>query len=957
MNKDSHRLVGEAFCAAIDLPRGEQTKVVEEVCSSDPSACREALALLEASRKADESGFMRGIDPELVLRALGKMIGNVEIEREIGRGGPAIVYEGYDWKLRRKVAVKRLKPASGTEVATPARFEREMEAIGRIQHPNVVQAFYVLEDYVLEEGPVEYLVMEYVEGQDLRSLVEKEGPRPAKEACDMIRQAALGLQAIHEQDIVHRDVKPANLLRTTDGIVKVADLGLALLKDKSSVDQLTQEGRVPGTPDYIAPDQCDRTTVDIRADIYGLGCTFYHLLAGKPPFAHHETVWETMCAHLDEEPPRLEGIPESVQRILDRMLAKDPGERFQTAAEVVSAIDELFEPPPPPPPRLIWLVVCVLVLIGGIVSGASELRNAWQDGFETIEVSSRLLVASSVSLVAVLGIFVSLVALIGWIRTALACCSVALLIAIASWLLLGSRPSRPFIGTAEMMAAMCQDADDLAPNDRNLDRKYYRFFTLTHLFNCDNVNEEELDLYRQALQELLEYFAGPGRSVGLVPVDKHETVYRIDLRELDWHERRVWEAICSQYPYGLVYARHPDETIRELDRKLWQIVSDEQAPQATPRSAPYVRVDWFVSVASQASLLEQCATERAELGEPLPKSVEWVVQKYAKPLDLEAVASELGQEDVGAFRQQISAKAELPVLGLEALLEGGQIDREVWDSREHMESRFQKAAKLLGPVDSWIPPKAVGRVGRRFIGTKEMMAAMCEHLDRLCTRDPNSDKRHYRFYVLTHLSNRQDLSDMELDTHRQALQDLLAYFAGSGRTVELQPVDQQETIFCVDLRELGWDRRGVWEAICSRYPYGLLYSQHSDETLRELDQRLWHIVSDEDAPEATTHSVPYVRADWFVAVASQTPLLEQCATDRAKRGDTVPKSVDLAAREYAKPLDIEAVAGELGQEDVAAFSNQIAASDGLRALGIETLLKGGLITEVNLRLCRRTHKV
>ena len=943
MTSDSNQMLREAFIAARDFPRDEWRRVVQETCGGNRELCDDVMALLSASEKAAKAKFMARLDPELVLRALEdpmpereepmpERIGTYVIRRIIGRGGMGVVYEAYDPDGDRTVAIKELDPAGGCTVHARERFRREIRAILNLDHKNVLRAHHVVKQ---NEG--DYLVMEYVDGLDMKTLVEKSGPLATSEACDAIRQAAKGLEHINDNKLVHRDVKPANLLRSADGTVKVTDLGLALMKDKTIGEQLTEEGMVPGTPDYVAPEVLQGAKADIRADVYGLGCTFYCLLSGDPPFAHRKDVAGKIEAHLVEKPRQLKRVPRRVHKILNRMLAKSPRKRFQTPAEVVRALEERDWYP------LMWLVVCVLILIGGILCGTSRFENAWQDGSGSLRVSPRLLLAGFLWLVGVFGVFMSLVALVGWMRRVFACCSLGLLIAVASWFLLGSRPSRPFIGTAEMMAPMCEDADDLAPNDRNPDRKYYRFFTLTHLFIDDNVEEQELDLYRKALQELLEYFAGPGRSVGLVPVDEHETVYRLDLRDLDWHERHVWEAICSQYPYGLMYGRHADETIRESDRRLRHIVSDELAPQATPRSVPYVRADWFVAVASQAGLLEQCATERAELGEPPPKSVKWVVREYAKPLDLEAVASELGQEDVAAFRKQIEARAELRVLGLEELLEGGQIERQEWDSREHRESRFQKAAKLLGPVDSWIPPRAIGRVGRRFVGTKEMMTAMCEHLDRLCTRDPNSDKRYYRFCVLTHLSNRRDLSDVELDAHRQALRDLLAYFAGSGRTVELQPVDQQDTIFCVDLRELGWDKRRVWEAICSRYPYGLVYSQHSDEMVRELDQRLWQIVSDEDAPEATSHSVPYVRADWFVAVASQRPLLEQCATEHSESGKPLPESVELAVREYAKPLDLQAVASELGQEDVAAFSEQIAASDALRALGIDTLLEGGQI--------------
>ena len=195
------------------------------------------------------------------------------------------------------------------------------------------------------------LAMEYVEGLDLAKMVKTKGPLPVAHACYFIHQAALGLQHAHERGMVHRDIKPANLILARDGkkaIVKVLDFGLAKVTSEGQTDSgLTREGQMLGTPDYIAPEQIrDAQSADIRADIYSLGCTFYYLLTGGPPF-RGDHLWDVYQAHFSMEASPLNlvrpEVPVELAALVAKMMAKEPGRRFQTPGEVAKSAGAFFQ--------------------------------------------------------------------------------------------------------------------------------------------------------------------------------------------------------------------------------------------------------------------------------------------------------------------------------------------------------------------------------------------------------------------------------------------------------------------------------------------------------------------------------------------------------------------------------------------------------------------------------------
>jgi hypothetical protein len=256
--------------------------------------------------------------------------------------------------MNRQVVIKVINKSLLDQPGALERFRREVETAAQLAHPNIVIAHDAE-----QAGDLHMLVMEFVPGQNLAEVLRRKGPLPVMHACHYVRQAALGLQHAFERGMVHRDIKPLNLMLTPKGQVKILDFGLAkLVSENRGQTALTAMNAYMGTPDYSAPEQAtDARTADIRADIYSLGCTLYCLLAGRPPF-QEETAVQTILAHLEKEPlplPQLRpDVAPELWAVVARMLAKDPAQRFQKPAEVAQALLPFIKPgqkaPPPPPP-------------------------------------------------------------------------------------------------------------------------------------------------------------------------------------------------------------------------------------------------------------------------------------------------------------------------------------------------------------------------------------------------------------------------------------------------------------------------------------------------------------------------------------------------------------------------------------------------------------------------------
>jgi formylglycine-generating enzyme required for sulfatase activity/tRNA A-37 threonylcarbamoyl transferase component Bud32 len=255
-----------------------------------------------------------------------------------------VVYQARQTLMDRQVVIKVINKSLLDQPNSLERFRREVEAAAKLAHPNIVTAYDAE-----QAGELHMLVMEFVPGQSLAEVLQKKDPLPVQHACVYVRQAALGLQHAHEQGMVHRDIKPHNLMLTPKGQVKILDFGLAkVASEHGSGMGLTALNAYMGTPDYSAPEQAtDARSADIRADIYSLGCTLYCLLAGKPPF-HEKTAVQTIVAHLEKEPPLLPelrpDVPAALWAVVARMLAKDPAQRYQKPAEVAQALAPFCKP-------------------------------------------------------------------------------------------------------------------------------------------------------------------------------------------------------------------------------------------------------------------------------------------------------------------------------------------------------------------------------------------------------------------------------------------------------------------------------------------------------------------------------------------------------------------------------------------------------------------------------------
>jgi serine/threonine protein kinase len=263
-----------------------------------------------------------------------------------GRLGPA--YKARHQKLGHVAALTVLRPERLRDPDALRRFHAEVRAAAQLDHPNIARVYGAD-----EAGGIPFLAVELVEGTDLARHVKERGPLPVERACDYVRQAALGLAHAHRRGLVHRDIKPHNLLLTADGAtVKVLDFGLASLThvevDENS-GTMTQEGAVVGTADYVAPEQAlSARGADIRADLYSLGCTLYYLLTGRPPFPGG-TLMEKLVRHREHLPVPVEslrlGLPPAVAAVVHRLLAKDPAARYQTPAELATALAGILERP------------------------------------------------------------------------------------------------------------------------------------------------------------------------------------------------------------------------------------------------------------------------------------------------------------------------------------------------------------------------------------------------------------------------------------------------------------------------------------------------------------------------------------------------------------------------------------------------------------------------------------
>ncbi len=275
-------------------------------------------------------------EPDLV----GRRLGDYQLLRRLGRGGMAEVYLAQQMSLERQIAFKVLKQSLAANETYVRRFHHEAQAAAKLVHANIVQ----IHEVGCVDG-VHFIVQEYVPGRNLKQLLTHRGrPLDAPQVALILRQVAAALQKASDEGIIHRDIKPENIMLSNTGEVKVADFGLARIVTGNEKLELTQIGMTMGTPLYMSPEQVEGKVVDPRSDLYSLGVTAYHILAGRPPF-DGDTALSVAVQHLKNEPPRLETIrpdvPSGLCRVIHRLLAKKADERYQKPVELLKELRSL----------------------------------------------------------------------------------------------------------------------------------------------------------------------------------------------------------------------------------------------------------------------------------------------------------------------------------------------------------------------------------------------------------------------------------------------------------------------------------------------------------------------------------------------------------------------------------------------------------------------------------------
>ena len=300
---------------------------------------------------------------------LGRVVAGYQIQERIGRGGMGLVYRAEHINLRRRAAIKIIAPELAESSGFRERFNREARIAAALQHPNIVTVY----DAGEEDGLL-YLAMQYIEGSDLASVLRTQGRLRPYRAIDVCRQVASALDAAHAMGLIHRDVKPANVL-IEGRTAFLTDFGLTKRLDGTHA-QITRVGDVVGTIHYVAPEQIEGRTVSARSDVYSLGCLLYHCLSGQVPFAR-ETDVAVIYAHLSEEPAKLADVrpdlPEGLDAVVAKAMDKSPDRRFPSCGDMISAARAVLDAAGPlgdtTPPRH-------STGLGAIAAPTPEVRDA-----------------------------------------------------------------------------------------------------------------------------------------------------------------------------------------------------------------------------------------------------------------------------------------------------------------------------------------------------------------------------------------------------------------------------------------------------------------------------------------------------------------------------------------------------------------------------------------------------
>ena len=344
MQGERWKQVETLFEAAQQRPAAQRAEFLRQACPGDPELCAEVESLLKAAESRDpllDGSPLSSIEERPPALKPGDKLGNFQIVALIGRGGMGEVYRARDLRLKRDVAIKTLPSGFAADRDRIARFEREARAASALNHPNIVSVFDIG-----TEGGVSFIVSELVDGETLAQLI-KRGPLPLRKLIEVSTQICDGLAAAHTAGVIHRDLKPGNIMLTRDGRVKILDFGLAHRDRPPGLDNTTTQashpGMILGTPGYMSPEQVRGESTDARSDLFSLGVILYEMACGKRAFSGTSSV-EVMNSILKDDPPELTpASPPALDRIVRRCIEKQPERRFQSAADLGFAIRSVTE--------------------------------------------------------------------------------------------------------------------------------------------------------------------------------------------------------------------------------------------------------------------------------------------------------------------------------------------------------------------------------------------------------------------------------------------------------------------------------------------------------------------------------------------------------------------------------------------------------------------------------------
>ncbi len=326
----------EIFGEVVELPVGDRDSYLRDRCEGDADLQQQVVDLL-----AHDQHAISFLTPMLAVGELGvgqSFANRYEIREVLGEGGMAAIYKAWDGELDRLVVIKVIHPSLAGSKKVLRRFKQELLLTRQITHENVIRIFDIGNC-----DRIKFITMEYIDGVDLKKLLIDRGKFSAREALPMMRQICQGLHAAHEKGVIHRDLKPQNIMRESNGRIVVTDFGIA----HSDAQRMTATGETIGTPEYMSPEQAKGRKIDRRSDVFSLGLVFYELLTGKLPFKGANAV-ETKYKRVNETalaPNAVDKtIPPQISHIVMRCLEKDPSQRYPTAAAVLLDLDALDSP-------------------------------------------------------------------------------------------------------------------------------------------------------------------------------------------------------------------------------------------------------------------------------------------------------------------------------------------------------------------------------------------------------------------------------------------------------------------------------------------------------------------------------------------------------------------------------------------------------------------------------------